>query len=291
MVAPAPIAATVGVEDFFTASLGRALELGIATPEDVLAHATPAVLAEHLPREEWTKLLRACLAAPRLDARLVVDTVTVPVLCEHVPFAILWACLAQLATRALGRGLIAAPPPPAVVTPIAVAAPTTIAAPAPAPMTSAMTPPPAPMPATSASPPPAPMPTTPPALTPTPAPAPLGRAGTAPIEPPPLGDPPPSPRLSTTPGATSRGGSAIGARRPQASASAPVAAPRKADMKTQPPAPKGRASTATDFEIETDLGEAWKKAGVEEQVDDDQLVDWAQSEETMTSGEGVDRKR
>ena len=53
-------------------------------------------------------------------------------------------------------------------------------------------------------------------------------------------------------------------------------APRRSD----PRPPPGRASTATDFEIETDLGEAWKKDA--EAVDDDQLIDWAQSEETQT---------
>lgn len=267
MVAPAPVAATVGVEEFFTAAIGRALELGLASPEDVLAHATPDVLAEHLPREGWTKLLTACLAAPRTDARLVIDTVTVPVLCEHVPFGILWSCLAQIATRGLGRGLVAPPPPVTLATPSEQTAEVTKIRAEPAPV---LAPPP----------PVAPLPRTPT--------EPITKVAKAP-EPAPLGDPPSPPRLASSPGATSRSG-VIGTRRPQASAPAVIPA-RKADMKTQPPQPK-RASTATDFEIEADLGEAWKKAGVDpEPVEDDQLIDWSQSEETMTSGEQLDRKR
>ncbi len=287
MVAPAPVAATVGVEEFFTAAIGRALELGLASPEDVLVHATPDVLAEHLPREEWTKLLGACLAAPRTDARLVIDTVTVPVLCEHVPFGILWACLAQVATRALGRGLVAPPPsitPPPAQTVSVVSAMSAVSA---TEQTAEVT-------KISVEPPPAvtPPPAAPPPVAPLPSPS--LRAATEPItkvarvpEPAPLGDPPPPPRLPTSPGATSRSG-VIGTRRPQAPAVIP---PRKADLKTQPPQSK-RASTATDFEIETDLGEAWKKAGVDPaEVEDDQLIDWSQSEETMTSGDQHDRKR
>ena len=80
-----------GPRAFFATTLARALELGVATPDDLLVHATPDVLSLHLPRGEWQKLLAACLAAPRTDARLVVETITVPVLCEHVPLPILWA--------------------------------------------------------------------------------------------------------------------------------------------------------------------------------------------------------
>jgi len=283
MTGTSPLA---GPRAFFATSLARALELGVATPDDLLVHATPDVLSLHLPRAEWHKLLAACLAAPRTDARLVVDTITVPVLCEHVPLPILWACLAQLAQRALGRGLVA-PPPPAAVAPIVVAPP-----PAPAPSVAAAPPAPvaprastadertvdvgrpsapaatvaapaAPVAAVAA----APLPAAP-ARAATPEPAP--RARTA--EPAPLGDPPAPPRPGNgTPRTT------LGARRPQAAAAMP---PRKADGR----AAGGRAPTATDFEIETDLGDTWKKDP--EQVDDDQLIDWSQNEETQT-GEPV----
>ncbi|MBK9029844.1 MAG: hypothetical protein IPL61_00630 [Myxococcales bacterium] len=285
----------LGLRAFFTAAIGSALALGMATPDDVLTHTTPEVLATHLPRAEWTKLLTACLAAPRTDARLVVDTITVPVLCEHIPLPILWACLAQIAARGLGRGLVA--PPPAVAaakTPTAVAAVAAALAPAAAPTATAATAAPtrastsdertaevarlAPTPPAPPAPPApaAPLPAAPVAARPTSGDN--GARTTRSAEPPPLGDPPAPPRSN---GATPR--TTLGVRRPQAAA---AMSHRKSDPR---PAP-GRASTATDFEIETDLGEAWKKEP--EPVDEDQLIDWSQSEETQTGSEGLsDRKR
>lgn len=294
-----------GPRAFLSVSLTRALELGLGTPDDVLVHATPDVLSAHLPRAVWTQLLAACLAAPRTDARLVVDTVTIPVLCEHVPEPILWACLAQLATRALGRGLVAPPPPTSTASSSVV---TSAIAPTPsAPIAAAPSAPIAAAPSASMSAVPiapfavapiAPIATTPLApltsarastadertaevtrivaassVAAAPLPATPTRASTEngrkSAEPPPLGDPPAPPRTAS--GSAPR--TTLGNRRPQAAA---AMAPRRSD----PRPPPGRASTATDFEIETDLGEAWKKDA--EAVDDDQLIDWAQSEETQT---------
>lgn len=303
-----------GVRGFFVDSLGRALELGLATPDDVLAHATPDVLATHLPRPVWAKLLAACLTAPRTDARLVVDTITVPVLCEWVPAPLLWACLAQVATRALGRGLVAPPPPlvaapppaaiPAAVAsapsaPVASVAAPSVAAPSvtaaipvtPAPASArAVEPRPVVEPRTAIEPPTAELAAEVTRVAPTPArpapPAPLPAAptraatsdGARPVEPAPL-EPPPS----TRPGAAR---TTLGARRPQAAAAMPA---RRADARADARPPSNRAATATDFEIEADVGEAWRKEP--EQVDDDQLIDWSQSEETMTGSEGVAPER
>lgn len=294
-----------GPRAFLSVSLTRALELGLGTPDDVLVHATPDVLSAHLPRAVWTQLLAACLAAPRTDARLVVDTVTIPVLCEHVPEPILWACLAQLATRALGRGLVAPPPPTSTASSSVVTsaiAPTPSAPIAAAPSAPIAAAPSASMSAVPIAPfavaPSAPIATTPLApltsarastadertaevtrvvaassVAAAPLPATPTRASTEngrkSAEPPPLGDPPAPPRTAS--GSAPR--TTLGNRRPQAAA---AMAPRRSD----PRPPPGRASTATDFEIETDLGEAWKKDA--EAVDDDQLIDWAQSEETQT---------
>jgi hypothetical protein len=57
-------------------------------------------------------------------------------------------------------------------------------------------------------------------------------------------------------------------------------------------------STATDFEIETDVNEQWKRAAppvppaavdgsgaIDVQVDDEQLIDWSSSEETATNND------
>lgn len=112
---------------FFTAALSAALEQGQATAQDVLAFATPEVIAASLPRPLWTRLLTAALGAPGLASADVVDTVGIANLCEHVPAPILWRCLASIADRSLAgatpgtdqsspRGL-RTPPPPAVTTP------------------------------------------------------------------------------------------------------------------------------------------------------------------------------
>ncbi|MCE9579195.1 MAG: hypothetical protein K8W52_39090, partial [Deltaproteobacteria bacterium] len=111
----------MSITRFFVDALGSALDLGLATADDVLKHATPDVLARHLPRPLWAALLAACLRAPRCDAKLVVDTVGIPNLCEHVPKPILWACLAEIGTRALGRSILAMPPAPRIEPPPPVA--------------------------------------------------------------------------------------------------------------------------------------------------------------------------
>ena len=75
----------MNVKAFFSEALGQALELGIGTPEDVLKHVTPELLATYLPKPLWARLLTACLGASRVDATLVVETIGVPNLCEHIP--------------------------------------------------------------------------------------------------------------------------------------------------------------------------------------------------------------
>jgi len=99
------------IQRFFVDAIGGALEHGLAVPDDVLKHVTPDVLAAHLPRSLWAKLLGACLAAPRVDSRLVVDTIGIVDLCANVPGGILWNIVQDVAMRALGRGLVSAPPP------------------------------------------------------------------------------------------------------------------------------------------------------------------------------------
>lgn len=102
----------VNTKSFFVASLSSALELGIATPNDVLRHVTSDVLAAHLPRPLWARLLTAALGAPQVDAQLVVETIGVPNLCEHVPATIIWACLAEIAQRALSGATLPGHPQP-----------------------------------------------------------------------------------------------------------------------------------------------------------------------------------
>jgi hypothetical protein len=267
----------VNVRPFLVDALGAALELGIGTPDDVLRHITPDVLATHLPRPLWARLLTAALGAPRVDAQLVVETVGVANLVEHVPGAIVWACVAELGARSLGRAPEAFAAAAALRTSNGAAAmvgsPAAAVGSGPAPASS---------PATSREPARS-------VLAPPPEPAPAPRA-LEPAPTPPVSIPSPAvnqpladlvseldqddrpivakPRTTTgqrfRPSSTGVGGR-LGSRRPMASA-APAPAP------APPPARSSRrvATEVTDEPVlATDLD-----------VDDSQLVEWRASETT-----------
>ena len=70
--------ASAELQRFLVDALGGALEHGFAVPDDVLKHVTPDVLAEHLPRPLWAKLIAACLALEESDARSLVGHLAVP---------------------------------------------------------------------------------------------------------------------------------------------------------------------------------------------------------------------
>jgi hypothetical protein len=285
----------VNVKAFFVAALSTALDLGIAAPDDVLRHVTPDVLANHLPRPLWARLLTACVGAPRVDAQLVVETIGVPNLCEHVPAPIIWACIAELASRALGG---------AVLAPVA-------SAPGSRPNASAATTS-RPIPLATPPPPPAETRATPPtpiAVGPSiPAPGAASEGD---------GDPrsrvPPSQRFRQS--GTNSGVGRLAqnsARRPQAPAQPPPepvdrrspipgggdpdgfaggagGLPRATDRSTPLPRVK-RGQTESDYDLETFVGgkDDWKNALA---VEDEQLVDWSAADETVTNGEEFGRKR
>lgn len=299
----------VNVKAFFVAALTSALDQGIATSEDVIRHATPDVLAAHLPRPLWARLLTACVGAPRVDAQLVVDTVGVSNLCEHVPAPILWATLAEVAARSLGGVLPTRPATPLVPSAPAAAPlrPLSVASPPPVETRAA-----APTPAAIAGP-----------SIPASIPAP-GAATAAAVDDvvaeleseerssnPTRARTPTGQRFRQT--STNIGRlAATNARRPQAVAVAPErptppAAP-PAPIRTErtpPPAPPPSAATplATgtaprvrrgeteieEVEVETNVGAADWRATLS--VEDEQLVDWSSSEETVTSDEQFRPKR
>ncbi len=86
---------------FLREVVSRGLELAVITPEDVLGHVTPDVLAHHMPIALKAKLLQASLSAERMTPDLVVQVVGIEALAEHAPMPILWACVRACAARQL----------------------------------------------------------------------------------------------------------------------------------------------------------------------------------------------
>jgi hypothetical protein len=85
---------------WFARVMESGLENEIFAPGDVLAHATPDVLANHLPAELLSKVLSASLAAGSMTPERVLETVTPELLAKHLPHEVLWQCIAAAAARA-----------------------------------------------------------------------------------------------------------------------------------------------------------------------------------------------
>lgn len=281
----------MNIKAFFVDALGKALELGIGTPDDVLRHATPDVLSQYLPRPLWARLIAACLGAPRTDAQLVVETVGVPNLCEHIPAPIIWACIAEMGARSLGPGYVAQPPimtrerlgtnpgaststatpPSRGSSPSIPTATQTVLAPPPPPVEPAKA-----SAAGTASPPPAQLPPV----------APISEPDTDDERPATAAQRPRTPtsqrfrQSNTGIGGRTAGSGANQPRRPQAQAATPppVSTPRRTGTEIE------------DSDVEWRLGN-----GKEIAVDDSQLVDWQSSETTQASGDDdfsdIGRKR
>jgi hypothetical protein len=280
----------MNLKAFFVDALSTALDTGIATSDDVLRHVGPDVLAECLPRPLWARLLTACLGASKVDAQLVIETIGVPNLCEHVPTELIWSVIAEVALRSLGRELVAATPKtptPAIMTRSAPLA---------------MTPPPAEKPREPIAAKPAAIgPSIPTNIPSSSGSGPTQVPAQSPVDS--LADvvaalendersSMPSRARTPTSQRFRQSNTGIGrlaannSRRPQAPVEPPVPGPAGAPP---PGRQQRRGSTeVTDYEIETEVGrEDWKSTLA---VEDEQLVDWQATEETQTTDE-YGRKR
>jgi hypothetical protein len=85
---------------WFAKMMESGLEHQVFAPTDVLAHATPDVLANHLPPELLSKVLASSLATGSMTPERVLETVTPELLAKHLPHDVLWACIAAAAARA-----------------------------------------------------------------------------------------------------------------------------------------------------------------------------------------------
>jgi hypothetical protein len=268
----------VNIKAFLGDALTSALELGVGAPDDVLRHVTPEVLALCLPRPLWARLLTACMGAPKVDSQLVIDTVGIANLCEHVPSSIMWGVIAEMGAKSLGQAFTASKP----VLPTARASAPLVSPPPEASVSTAS----APVAGKSAA--------SGPSI-PAPANQPLAdlitelEADDRPITPTrtrtPTGQ-----RFRTSNTNVGRLGAAASTqgRRPQAQATVTVPTP------TAPVAPARTARGSSDIadvvtETETAVERAdWRDAIA---VDDSQLVDWQASEETQTSTDDFTNKR
>jgi hypothetical protein len=287
---------------FFVAALQSALDLSIAKPEDILKHVTCDVLSIHLPRPLWARLLTAALGAPRVDAQLVVETIGVPNLCEHIPAPLIWACIADIGNRSLGMAVSDGPVKLAAV---------------PVPVKETDSKP------TKGSPPPPPQPIGKERSKPLAAPPPDVIAKPAPTPPPKVGPAIPNPASSAN---SQQLADIVAELESESSRDAPTAT-----SMTSPPPSRSRVPTQQRFrqaqtgsgigrlatnstrrpqaaipsvtaksgarrgeteveeaETETAVGGDWRNSIA---VDEDQLVDW-QAEETLTVADDLDdRKR
>lgn len=277
------------VKPFFVDALTSALELGIAKHEDILKHVTPDVLATHLPRPLWARLLTACLGAPRVDAQLVVETVGVSNLCEHVPSPIIWNVIAEVGARALGNAIPIAPAPSPIVKK-ADSEPTR------KPLSIGSPPPPAEKPAEPARPASVGPSIPPPSVTGNHAvPVAIGVEDVVAELEAETPAPPVRPRTATnnrfrqTNTNIGRLANANQTRRPQAAVGTPPAASPGLDADTQKPRAR-RGETEIEVEMETEVGskDDWRTALA---VEDEQLVDWSTSEETQTTTEGEQQRK
>ena len=290
----------MNLKAFFVASLQSALDLGVATPEDVLKHVTPDVLAQYLPRPLWARMFTACLGAPKVDALLLVETIGVPNLCEHVPAHLIWACLAEIGHRSLGTTPDETPivlRPKSVTTPPATPLSSILSS---ASKSQPLTAPPPDVITKPANPPLAPPPKVGPSI-PSPGSPSLSdivaelesEAHSERSAPPPArGRVPTQQRFRQ-----SQTGSGIGRLADKNNPSgAPTSTGRRPQAAMQPSTPSGRGprrgeTEVEEAEIETNVqrGEDWRAALA---VEEDQLVDWQSSEETLTVAEDLEpRKR
>jgi len=87
-------------QQWFARMVQSGLDNEMFSPSDLLVHATPDVLASHLPAELLSKVLAASLAAGSMTAERVLETVTPELLAQHLPHEVLWACISAAAERA-----------------------------------------------------------------------------------------------------------------------------------------------------------------------------------------------
>lgn len=89
---------------FLLASLRIARDEGLLTAGDILRHITPEVMAAHLPRAIWAKLLGALVSGGKADADAVMGAIDLDTIVEHVPTPIACAVLLDVGNAQFAAG-------------------------------------------------------------------------------------------------------------------------------------------------------------------------------------------
>jgi len=94
--------ATEAKRKFVQGAIAAGMECGMLEPTDVMKHATAEVLAHYLPTPIKAKLLSETLRAGKINAQIVLDVVGIDALSFHAPPVVIWGCIVETASRALG---------------------------------------------------------------------------------------------------------------------------------------------------------------------------------------------
>ncbi|MFN0249485.1 MAG: hypothetical protein ACKV2T_21550 [Kofleriaceae bacterium] len=86
-------------DEWFAAVLHAGLDTKIFDEQDILHHATPAVLTSSLPRDVMVRVIDATLASGTMSHKAIVDVVSVELLAEKVPSHLIWECIASASDR------------------------------------------------------------------------------------------------------------------------------------------------------------------------------------------------
>jgi hypothetical protein len=87
-------------EQWFADVLRAGLDTRLLAEQDVLSHATPAVLIKALPKDVLVGMFDAALTSGTISPKAVVQAAPPDVLARHVPPPVLWGCIAAAAERA-----------------------------------------------------------------------------------------------------------------------------------------------------------------------------------------------
>lgn len=85
---------------WLSAVLDEAMRLGVLQPAVLLAHATPEVLAERLPRDLMVKVFASAFATGKLTPEGILEVAPPATLVLHIAPSILWSAARDAATRA-----------------------------------------------------------------------------------------------------------------------------------------------------------------------------------------------